>query len=67
VTWVLWNLVLVTMDSVFVSEQDRCRVAPNVPYAQKSFWMRPMALLGYETQVDARSGPLEESANLDAR
>jgi hypothetical protein len=66
-TWVLWNLILVTMETVFVSEQDRCRVAPNVPYAQKSFWTRPIVLLGYETHVDARSSPLGDSANLDAR
>jgi hypothetical protein len=36
-----------------------------MPYAQKLFWTHPMVLLGYETQVEARSGPFRESANLD--
>jgi hypothetical protein len=39
--------------------------APNVLYAQKSLWMHPMVLLGYEAQVEARFGPFEH--NLDAR
>jgi hypothetical protein len=25
---------------------DSCTVLPNIPYAQKSFWMHPMELLG---------------------
>jgi hypothetical protein len=40
--------------------------APYVPYAQKSFWMPPMVLLGDEAQV-ACLGPFADSANLDAR
>jgi hypothetical protein len=39
----------------------------NVPYAQKSFWMHPMILLGDKAQLDARFGPFGDSANLDAR
>jgi hypothetical protein len=27
---------------------------PNVPKAQKSFWMHPMVLLGDDAQVEAR-------------
>jgi hypothetical protein len=26
VTWVVWNLVLVCLETVFVSVQDRCKV-----------------------------------------
>ena len=39
---------------------------PNVPLAQKSFWTHPMVLLRDEAQVEARFGPLGDSANLDA-
>jgi hypothetical protein len=42
-------------------------LAPNVSWAQKSFWKNPMVLLGDETQLEARFGPFEDSANLVAR
>jgi hypothetical protein len=29
------------------------RFAPNIPYAQKSFWMHPMVLLGDVAEVEA--------------
>jgi hypothetical protein len=35
------------------------RFAPNVPYAQKSFWTHPMVLLGDEAQVEGHSVHLE--------
>jgi hypothetical protein len=41
--------------------------APNIPYAQKSFWMHLMVLLGHEARMDAHFSPFEDSANLDAR
>jgi hypothetical protein len=36
-------------------------------YAQKLFWTHLMVLLGYETPVEAHSGPFGESASLDTR
>ena len=30
VTWVVWNLVSVCVETVLVSVQDRCRFSPNV-------------------------------------
>jgi hypothetical protein len=49
----------------------RCKIGawfvPNVPQAQKSFWMHPMVLLGCEAQVKARFGPFGDSSNLDVR
>ena len=39
----------------------------DIPQAKKSFWMHPMVPLGDETQVEARLGPFEDSANFDAR
>ena len=43
------------------------RVVPNVPEAQKSFWMHSIEPLGDEAQVEARFGLFGDSANLDAR
>jgi len=39
----------------------------DVPKAQKSFWTHLMVPLGDEAEVKAHFGPLEDSANLDAR
>jgi hypothetical protein len=47
--------------------QKGVRFTMNVPLAQKSFWTHPMELLGDEAQVEPHSGPLGDSANLDAR
>ena len=43
------------------------RSAPNVPYAQKSFWTHLMVLLGDKAQVEACFSPFGGSANPDAR
>jgi hypothetical protein len=42
------------------------RFAPNIPLAQKLFWML-MVLLGDEAQMEARFGLFGDSANLDSR
>jgi hypothetical protein len=65
--WVMWNLILVYLKTVLVSVQDSCKVAANIPYAQKSFWTHPMVLLGDEAQVEARFSRFGDNANLDAR
>jgi hypothetical protein len=49
----MWNLILVHLDIVLLSVQDRCRFVLNIPYAQKSFLTHPIVLLGDEAQVDA--------------
>jgi hypothetical protein len=41
--------------------------APSVPYAQKSFWTHQMVLLGDDVQMEARFGPIGNSANLYSR
>jgi hypothetical protein len=63
----LWNLVLVCLEIVLLSRQDRCTVCANVPLAQKSFWTHPMVLLGDEAQVEAGFSLFGDSANLDTR
>jgi hypothetical protein len=40
---------------------------PNIPLAQKLFWMRLMVLLGDEAQVDARFSPFRDNVSVGAR
>ena len=61
------NLVLIRLQTVLVSLQDRCMVCAKHTIAQKSFWTHQMELRGDEAQVEARFGPFKDSANLDAR
>ena len=61
-TWVMWNLTSFRLETMLVSVQDRCMVC-----AQNSFWMHSMVPLVDKAQVEARFGPIEHSANLDAR
>jgi hypothetical protein len=49
----MWNLVLVRLEIVLVSVQDRCTVSTKQTVAQKLFWTHLMMLLGDEAQVDA--------------
>jgi hypothetical protein len=61
------NLVLVHLEIVFVSVQDRCMV-----YVKDTIWSEivldtPMVLQGDEAQMEARFSPFGDSANLDAR
>jgi hypothetical protein len=61
VTLVIWNLILVRLEIVLVSVQDR------LPWAQKPFWTLAMVLVGDEAQVHARFGPFGDSTNLNVR
>jgi hypothetical protein len=66
VTWVMWNLISVHLETVLVSVQDRCMVCAKRTIGSESFWTHPMVLLGDEAQVDARFDPIGDSANLNA-
>ena len=66
-TWVTWNLVLVSLEVVLVSVQDRCTVCAKRTIGSETFWTHPMVLLRDEAQVEAHFGPFRDSANLDAR
>jgi hypothetical protein len=63
--WVMWNVVSVHLEIVLVRCNIGAQFALNVPYAQKSFWMHPLVLLGDEAQVEARFSLFVDSANLD--
>jgi hypothetical protein len=49
----------------------RCKIgaqfAPNIPQAQKSFWMHPMELLGDVGHVVSHFGPFGDSISVSAR
>jgi hypothetical protein len=67
VTWVKWKLVSVYPKTVFISAQDRCRFASDVPQGFKSFWSHLMELLGDMGQVEARFSLFGDSVNLGVR
>ena len=66
-TLVLWKLVLVRLEIVLVSVQDRCAVCAKRTIGLDDVINAPMLLLGDEAQVDAHFSPCGDSANLDAR
>jgi hypothetical protein len=65
--WVIGNPASVRLEIVLVLCNLGARFAPNVPQAQKSFWMHLMIFQGDEAQVEAYLSPFGDSANLDAR
>jgi hypothetical protein len=67
VTWVIWNLVLLCLEIVLVSVQDRCTVCAKHTIRSESFWMHSMVLRGDEAQVEAQFYPCGHSANLYTR
>ena len=66
-TWVMWNLVSVHLDTVLVSVQDRCMVCARCNIGSEIVLDAPMVPLGDEAQAEARFGPFGDSANLDVR
>ena len=60
------NHVLIYLETVLVSLQDRCKVCSKHTKAPKSFWTHQMVLLGDKAHVEARFGPFGDSANLDS-
>jgi hypothetical protein len=66
VTWVIWNLVLVSLETVLVSVQDRCIVCAKRTLGSEIIFDAPDGTLGYMAQVEAHFGPFGDSANLDA-
>jgi hypothetical protein len=67
VMWVKWKLILVHLDIVSISVQDRCSDWDEHTMARNSFWVYPMELLGNMVQMEARFGPFGDCVNLDGR
>ena len=61
------NHVLVRLEKVLVSEQDRCMVYAKRTIGSETVLDAPMVLLGDEAQVEARFGLFRYSSSLDAR
>ena len=66
-TRVISNHVLVCLEMVLVSVQDRCTVSAKRTVGLETVLDAPMVHLGDEAQVDARFSPFGGSANVDAR
>ena len=66
-TWVRWNLVLVCLETVLVSVQDRCMVCARHTIGLAIVLDAAMVPLGDEAQVKAHFGPFGDSAHVDAR
>ena len=66
-TWVVSKLVLVRLEMVLVSVQDRCTVCAKRTIGSEIISDAPMGLLGDEAQVKARFSLFGDSANLDTR
>jgi hypothetical protein len=63
----MWNHDQVRLETGLCRCKIIARSAPKIPWALKSFWMHPMVLLGDNAQVEARCGPIGDSAKLYAR
>ena len=59
--------ILVRLEMVLVSLQDRCKVCTKHIEAQKSFWTHQLVLQGDEAHVQARFSLFRDSTSLDAR
>jgi hypothetical protein len=66
--WVMWNLVIVYLETVLVLVQDSCTVCSKRTIDSEILLeMHPTVLLDDEALVDALFGLFGDSAHLDAR
>jgi hypothetical protein len=65
--YVKWKLVLVCLQIVLVSAQDRCTICAERTIGSEIILTHPMVLLGDVGQVEARFGPFGDSVNLGTR
>ena len=61
------NHVLVCLEMVLVSVQDRCVVCAKRTIGSENLLDAPMVLQGDKAQVPARFGLFRDSTSLDAR
>ena len=66
-TWVMWNLVLVRLETLLVWVQDRCTVCARRIIGSEIILDARMVLLGDEAQVEGHFVSVRDSANLHAR
>jgi hypothetical protein len=63
----MWNLVLVRLETVSVSVQDRCMICAKRTTCLELFWTQPMDLLGDMGHVESRFVPFGDSISIGAR
>jgi hypothetical protein len=61
------NLVSICLEMVLVSMQDRCMVCAKHTIGLKSFWKKPMELLGDVAHVESRFGLFHDGVSVRAR
>ena len=66
-TRVMSNHVVVCLEMVLVSVQDRCMVCAKRNIGSETVLDAPMVLLGDKAQVQARFGLFRDSTSLDTR
>ena len=66
-TWVVWNLVLVRLEVVLASVQDRCTVCTNCTIGSEIILDAPEVLLGYVGHVETCFGPFGDGVSVGAR
>ena len=66
-TWVMSNLVLIRLETVLVSLQDRCKVCAKCAMARKWFWTHLMELLGDTGHVESCFGSFGDGVSVGAR
>jgi hypothetical protein len=64
--WVKWKLVLVHLEVVLTSTQDRCTVCTKYTIGSEIIWTHLVVLLGDVDQAEAHFDPFEDSFNLSA-
>ena len=62
--WVMLNLVLIRLETVLVSVQDRCMVCAKRTVGSETILDAPMVLLGDEAQVQVCFGLFRDSTSL---
>ena len=63
----MWNLLLVHLETVLVSVQDRSTVCAKRTIGSETVLDAPMVLQVDEAQVQAHFGQFRDSTSLDAR
>jgi hypothetical protein len=66
-TWIMWNLISVHLEIVFVSVQDRCTVCAKRIIGTEIVLDTPNGTPSFEAQEEAQFSPFGDSANLDTR
>ena len=66
-TWAMWNLVLVHLEAMLGSVQDKSTVCAKRTIGSEIVLDEPDGTIGDGTQVEARFGPFGDIANPNAR